>query len=75
MVANEERDRRRATYQTGVVHSADELHQLERETWAQLTPAERLTASLELVETFLAMGERSGVAHRLDRSVTGVRRR
>jgi hypothetical protein len=75
MSGNSSRERRRATYQSGVVHSAEEAAGLEREYWSRLTPQERLTASLEMVETFLAMGGGSGAQHRLDRTATGIRRR
>src|SRR5690606_29789888 len=75
MFTNDNRERRRATFQGGVARSAAELRRQELEAWQHVSPEDRLTASLELVETYLSMGAGRGVEHRLDRTASGVRRR
>lgn len=75
MATNDNRERRLATYQGGVARSAAELRRQELEAWQHVSPEDRLTAVLEMVEAYLAMGAEAGVEHRLDRTATGVRRR
>ncbi len=73
--AKERADRRRATWQGGVVRSFAELEEVDRRGWQTTTGSERVLMIWPLTWEAMLLAGFNGPPPRLQRSAGGVRRR
>jgi hypothetical protein len=68
-------EERRRTWRGGVVHSFEEMADVDLDFWLAVTPEDRLRAMWSVVEDELALQGENGPPPRLQRSVGGIRAR